>query len=350
MKISAVSVVLIGGLGFVLGTLVTERRAPVALAQAGAAAQSSRPAPPANDGKLRIIVFGAHPDDAEYRGAGVAMKWAKAGHHVKLVSATNGDIGHWQTAGGPLAQRRTAEVAACSKILGTTSLVLDNHDGELEPTLENRKKIIRVIREWRADVVISHRPWDYHPDHRYVGVLVQDAAYMVTVPFICPDTPILKKNPVFMYSSDRFQKPYPFEPAVAVDCRACSPALDWVKVGLVLQPWVVANTPPSPAVRNGQPSAPKARSVESGALCTACTLASATERPARLARLRPPWPTAAPDEVTNDPACVSHDELSPPGELKPSKKVAPEAASAGRRPFRARSRTPASPACRAGCS
>jgi LmbE family N-acetylglucosaminyl deacetylase len=85
------------------------------------------------------------------------------------------------------------------------------------PTLENRKKITKLIRQWNADIVISHRPWDYHPDHRYTGVLVQDAAYMVTVPFFCPDVPPLKKNPVFLYSSDRFQKPYPFEADIAVD-------------------------------------------------------------------------------------------------------------------------------------
>lgn len=168
------------------------------------------------DGKLRIVVFGAHPDDAEYKAGGVGAKWAKLGHHVLLCSVTNGDIGHWQMAGGPLAERRTAEAEACSKKLGTTAKVLDIHDGELEPTLENRKKIIRVIRDWKADIVIAHRPWDYHPDHRYVGVLVQDAAYMVTVPFICPDTPILTKNPVFLYSSDRFQKPYPFKADIAV--------------------------------------------------------------------------------------------------------------------------------------
>jgi LmbE family N-acetylglucosaminyl deacetylase len=168
------------------------------------------------DGKLRIIVFGAHPDDAEFKAGGAAAKWAKLGHHVKLVSVTNGDIGHWQMAGGPLAQRRTAESAAAGKVLGVTSQVLDIHDGELEPTLENRRLITRLIREWQADIVIAHRPWDYHPDHRYVGVLVQDAAFMVTVPFICPDTPVLKRNPVFLYSSDRFQKPYPFRADIAV--------------------------------------------------------------------------------------------------------------------------------------
>ncbi len=168
------------------------------------------------DGKLRILVFGAHPDDAEFKAGGTAAKWSKLGHHVKLVSVTNGDIGHWQMAGGPLAQRRTAEVQAAAKKLGTHAQVLDIHDGELLPTLENRKLITRVIREWKADIVISHRPWDYHPDHRYVGVLVQDAAFMVTVPFFCPDSPPLKTNPVFLFSSDGFQRPYPFKPDVAV--------------------------------------------------------------------------------------------------------------------------------------
>ena len=149
---------------------------------------------------LRIICFGAHPDDAEYKSGGCAALWAEMGHHVKLVSVTNGDIGHWAMAGGPLAKRRTAESKEVAKRLGVESQVLDIHDGELMPTLENRKLITKLIRQWRADIVISHRPWDYHPDHRYVGVLVQDAAYMVAVPFFLPSVEPLKKNPVFLYS------------------------------------------------------------------------------------------------------------------------------------------------------
>ena len=120
-------------------------------------------------------------------------------------------------AGGPLARRRAAELARCGKILGVTSVSLDNHDGELLPTLENRKTVVRLIREWKADVVISHRPNDYHPDHRYVGVLVMDAAYMVTVPFFTPDTPYLTKNPVFLFSEDSFQRPNPFTADIVVD-------------------------------------------------------------------------------------------------------------------------------------
>lgn len=165
---------------------------------------------------LRIICFGAHPDDAEYKSGGVAALWAKAGHQVKLVSVTNGDIGHWSMAGGPLAKRRTEESALVAKRLGVTSQVLDIHDGELEATLDNRRTITRLIRDWKADVVISHRPWDYHPDHRAVGELVQDSAYMVAVPFFCPDTPPLDSNPVFLYSSDSFRRPYPFQADIVV--------------------------------------------------------------------------------------------------------------------------------------
>ena len=177
-------------------------------------------APPPDDGKLRIICFGAHPDDCEIRAGGVATMWAAAGHHVKFVSVTNGDIGHWRDAGGPLARRRKAEVDAAAKILGISTAVLDIHDGELEPTLENRRTVTRLIREWKADIVMSHRPNDYHPDHRYTGVLVQDAAYMVAVPFFCPDSPPLESNPVFLFYPDSFQKPTPFQPDVAVSIDA----------------------------------------------------------------------------------------------------------------------------------
>lgn len=177
-------------------------------------APSQTPEPAAEP--LRIIVFGAHPDDAEYKCGGVAAMWAAQGHQVKLVSVTNGDIGHWDMAGGPLARRRAAESAEVAERLNVVSEVLDIHDGELVPTLENRRTITRLIREWDADIVISHRPWDYHPDHRYVGVLVQDAAYMVAVPHFMPLTPPLQKNPVFLYSSDRFQKPYPFQADIVV--------------------------------------------------------------------------------------------------------------------------------------
>jgi N-acetylglucosamine malate deacetylase 1 len=165
---------------------------------------------------VRVIAFGAHPDDCPYVAAGVAARWTAAGHAVKFVSLTNGDTGHWGMAGGPLARRRTAEAARGAWLLGVESQVLDNHDGELLPTLENRKAVVRLIREWKADLVLCHRSNDYHPDHRYAGVVVQDAAYLVTIPYFCPDTPHLERNPVFMYYEDQFQKPAPFTADIVV--------------------------------------------------------------------------------------------------------------------------------------
>jgi N-acetylglucosamine malate deacetylase 1 len=190
--------------------------AVILLAALTSLSKSAEPATVPDDGKLRIICFGAHPDDCEIQASGTAAKWAALGHHVKFVSVTNGDIGHWNEAGGPLYLRRRAEVERAAKLIGIQVEVLDIHDGELMVTLENRRTITRLIREWKADIVMSHRPNDYHPDHRNTGALVQDAAYMVTVPFFCPDVPFLRKNPVFFYFPDGFTKPNPFQPDVVV--------------------------------------------------------------------------------------------------------------------------------------
>jgi N-acetylglucosamine malate deacetylase 1 len=172
--------------------------------------------PAAGDEPLRIICFGAHPDDCELKAAGVGAMWAAKGHKVKFVSVTNGDIGHWRESGPALARRRKAEVEAADKSLGIETEILDIHDGELEPNLANRKTITRLIREWKADIVMSHRPNDYHPDHRYTGVLVQDAAFMVAVPKFIPEVTPLKRNPIFLYYSDRFQKPNPFKADIVI--------------------------------------------------------------------------------------------------------------------------------------
>ena len=183
----------------------------VAIQSVPSGAQTQGPAKP-----LRVIAFGAHPDDAELKASGVAALWAAQGHKVKFVAMTNGDVGHFAEAGGPLARRRKAEVAECAKILGIETEVMDIHDGELVPSLENRKAVARLIREWQADIVMGHRPYDYHPDHRYTGVLLNDAAVVVVAPFFVPDTPPTARNPVFMYYSDGFQDPKPFEPHVVV--------------------------------------------------------------------------------------------------------------------------------------
>ena len=169
------------------------------------------------DKKINVVVIGAHPDDADVDVGGTAIKFSQMGHNVLFVSLTNGDAGHFNQGGGALAKIRIAEAREAGKRFGVTYKVLDNHDAELMPTLKLRHDIIRLIREWNADIVFTHRPYDYHPDHRNTATAVQDAAFLVIVPNVAPDVPALKKNPVFLYSHDGFQKPYPFEPDIAID-------------------------------------------------------------------------------------------------------------------------------------
>ncbi|MEN6535136.1 MAG: PIG-L deacetylase family protein [Bryobacteraceae bacterium] len=167
---------------------------------------------------MRFLVVGAHPDDCEYRFAGTTIKLAAQGHAVKYLSVTNGDAGHHVDGGASLVARRKKEAEEGARRAGAVACeTLDNQDGEYEPTLANRREIIRQIREWKADVVLTHRPYDYHPDHRYTAMLVQDSAFMVTVPNICPVTPALRQNPIFLYLEDNSQKPMPFRPDIVVD-------------------------------------------------------------------------------------------------------------------------------------
>ncbi|MFA5668121.1 MAG: PIG-L family deacetylase [Balneolaceae bacterium] len=170
-----------------------------------------------DDDRIRVIAIFAHPDDGDAKMGGTAALLAELGYAVKFVAITNGDAGHQSEGGGALAKRRRAEAQEAARRLGIDEYkVLDNHDGELLPELHIRQQVIREIRTWNADIVLGLRPNDYHPDHRYAGVLVQDAAYLVVVPNVTPDTPPLTKNPVFLYMEDGFQKPNPFSPDIVV--------------------------------------------------------------------------------------------------------------------------------------
>lgn len=169
------------------------------------------------NGKLRVLVIGAHPDDCDVKAGGVAVLYRQAGHQVRFVSVTNGESGHHRISGAELAAIRRKEAAAAAAVLDIRYDVLSHRDGRLLPTLAARDEIIGLIREYRPDLILTHRPNDYHPDHRYTSQLVCDAAYMVTVPPVVPDVPALRDNPVIAYLSDHFTRPYPFTPTVVVD-------------------------------------------------------------------------------------------------------------------------------------
>jgi LmbE family N-acetylglucosaminyl deacetylase len=172
---------------------------------------------------LKILVIGAHPDDCELKAGGVAAMYRDAGHTVRFVSVTNGEAGHQNRMPDELINVRRAESDAVASLLGIQYDILSNRDGRLQPTLEARFELIALIRRFQPDLILTHRPNDYHPDHRATSTLVCDAAYMVIVPHIVPDVPALRVNPVICYLSDHFQRPVPFQPSVVVDVE---PVLD----------------------------------------------------------------------------------------------------------------------------
>ncbi|MES2792165.1 MAG: PIG-L deacetylase family protein [Planctomycetota bacterium] len=174
---------------------------------------------------LRILVIGAHPDDCEIKAGGVAALYRQQGHVVRFVSVTNGDAGHHESSGPELAARRAKETLASGAVCGVEYEVLSNHDGQLVPTIAARWELIALIRRFQPDLILTHRPNDYHPDHRATSQLVCDAAYMVTVPPVVPDVPYLKTNPIIAFLSDDFQRPYPFQPTVVVDVTAVFPKI-----------------------------------------------------------------------------------------------------------------------------
>src|SRR3954447_10886906 len=98
------------------------------------------------EGRIRVLVIGAHPDDADIKAGGTAAKWCALGHTVKLASLTDGRAGHHRMHGPELARRRRTEAAAAGAVIGAAYEVLDCPDGELDDRLEYRHRVIRLIR------------------------------------------------------------------------------------------------------------------------------------------------------------------------------------------------------------
>ena len=177
---------------------------------------------------LRILVFGAHPDDAEFHAGGYLALQAQRGNAIRLVSVTDGSAGHQSMGRAELAARRRAEAQRAAAVIGCEVEVWNNSDGELEPTLAVRRDVIRAMRAFKPDLVLTHRIHDYHPDHRAVATLVRDACYMVRVPSIVPEVPALPNDPIVACFADFFSQPAPFRADAKVDV---APVIEtWAKI------------------------------------------------------------------------------------------------------------------------
>lgn len=152
-------------------------------------------------------MIGAHQDDNEFRCGALAHKYVQLGHEVKFLSMCNGNGGHHIMTPAETSARRYGESQAVAKLLGITYDVWDIDDCTLMADLDTRMKLVRYIREFSPDIIIAHRPNDYHADHRASGQLVQDASYLLIVPHTCPDVPAMKEMPVILYNEDNFKNP-----------------------------------------------------------------------------------------------------------------------------------------------
>ena len=137
------------------------------------------------------------------------LPFARLGHEVKFVSLTCGDAGHWEMGRYELAARRYAEAQEAARRLGVLEYdVLDVHDSELMPTLETRKRAMRAIREWKANIVIGLNPnGGGHPDNRAAGKAVEEAMAFVCNRNAMPDVPPLESRPAHLYMIDYISLP-----------------------------------------------------------------------------------------------------------------------------------------------
>jgi N-acetylglucosamine malate deacetylase 1 len=168
----------------------------------------------------RVLVLGAHPDDAEIAAGGLLVRQRQLGAVVRLVSVTDGRSGHHATPPSQLVLIRREEARKSGELIGAEYVTWDFPDGELQADLQLRAAIIREMRAFKPNLVLTHRPNDYHPDHRAVGQAVQDASYMVTVPHISPEIPALRSDPVVAYMSDFFTRPNSLRPDIVLDIAA----------------------------------------------------------------------------------------------------------------------------------
>ena len=165
------------------------------------------------NGKIKALMIGAHPDDCDFRCGGLALQYARAGHKVRFLSMADGSGGHHEMPPDQIARRRKREAQAVARLAGIAYDIWDIPDCELMADLSTRKRLVRYIREFAPDVIFCSRPNDYHPDHRNASLLVQDASYLLIVPHFCQDVPALREAPVNFY--DHFQNP-PFQADIAI--------------------------------------------------------------------------------------------------------------------------------------
>lgn len=146
-------------------------------------------------GKPKILAVGAHPDDLEILCSGTLAKFSRLGHRVVMCHVNNGDKGNYELKPSETAKIRRQEALTAARVIRAESLSLEVPDGELFADLNNRVRMIDMIRQVRPDIIITHSPDDYMSDHTATSRLVCDASFLSGSPHIGTNKGLYEKIP-----------------------------------------------------------------------------------------------------------------------------------------------------------
>lgn len=148
---------------------------------------------------MNILAIGAHPDDVEESCAGTLAKYAKMGHKIFIATATNGNVGSSTLSMEEIAKVRKEEARKAASIIGAEYICLDYDDEMLFEDRSVRLAFIDLVRYCKADVILTHSPEDYNPDHELTSKIIRDIAVMIPVPHIKTKNPPNDKIPIIAY-------------------------------------------------------------------------------------------------------------------------------------------------------
>ncbi len=148
---------------------------------------------------MNILAIGAHPDDIETSCGGTLAKYAKLGHKVFTATATNGNIGSATLSMEEIAAVRKEEARRAAAHIGAEYICLDYDDEMFFEDKAARLAFINLVRYCKADVILTHNPEDYNPDHELTSKIINDIAVMIPVEKIKTKSPAYDKIPIIAY-------------------------------------------------------------------------------------------------------------------------------------------------------
>ena len=148
---------------------------------------------------MNILAIGAHPDDVETSCGGTLAKYAKMGHKVFMATATNGNIGSATLSMEKIAAVRKEEARKAAAHIGAEYICLDYDDEMFFEDKAARLAFIDLVRYCKADVILTHNPEDYNPDHELTSKIISDIAVMIPIEKIHTKSPAYSRIPIIVY-------------------------------------------------------------------------------------------------------------------------------------------------------